>query len=186
MQIESTSLSDCYIIRPRVFEDERGFFMETFNQKLFEQVTGLSGHFVQDNQSLSRYGVIRGLHMQKPPFEQAKLVRVVQGRILDVAVDIRERSATFGKWFAIELSAENKCQLYIPRGCLHGFSVLSEDAVVAYKADEFYAPSHELGLHYADPFFNISWQVPETKVVISEKDMALPYIEKVHNFIPKT
>lgn len=177
MQIEKTPLPDCYLITPPLFEDERGYFMETFNQQAFEKATGLSGNFVQDNQSSSTYGVIRGLHMQKPPFEQAKLIRAVSGRILDVAVDIREGSATFGLWYAAELSDKNRQQLYIPRGFLHGFSVLSKQAVVAYKTDAFYAPSSEYGINYADPFLNINWQIPRDEVVVSEKDRALPYFK---------
>lgn len=151
--------------------------METFNQQVFEKATGLSGNFVQDNQSSSTYGVIRGLHMQKPPFEQAKLIRAVSGRILDIAVDMRAGSATFGQWYAADLSDQNRQQLYIPRGFLHGFAVLSEQAVVAYKTDGFYAPSSEFGLNYADPFLNINWQIPRDRVLTSEKDRALPYFE---------
>lgn len=176
MQIESTVLQDCYVLRPKVFNDDRGYFMETFNVRVFEQTTGLSGHFVQDNQSFSNYGVIRGLHMQVTPFDQAKLVRVIQGTIWDVAVDLREGSSTFGRWFGIELSGENRKQLYIPRGCLHGFSTLSSNAIVAYKTDNFYAANYEQGVHYSDSSLCIDWKIPRDEVLISERDQLLPFL----------
>lgn len=174
MRIEPTKIQDCYLIEPKVFQDARGYFMETFSQKEFEAATGLSGVFVQDNQSYSSYGVIRGLHLQKPPFEQAKLVRAVTGTILDVVVDYRQGSASYGQWMALELSGDNHLQLYLPKGCLHGFSVLSEDAVVAYKTDAFFAPGQESGVHFADPFLDIDWQIPVERQLVSEKDQLLP------------
>lgn len=174
MMIQPTKIKDCYLVEPTVFPDARGYFMETFNRKVFEAATGLCGAFVQDNQSFSRYGVIRGLHMQQPPFEQAKLVRVIRGTILDVVVDYRKDSATYGQWAGVELSGINFQQLYIPKGCLHGFSVLSEDAIVAYKTDAFFAPGQESGVHFADPFLNIDWQIPQAQQIVSDKDLLLP------------
>ncbi len=173
MTIEATIIKDCYTIQPQVYPDERGYFMETFNQRVFEDATGIRCNFVQDNQSFSRYGVIRGLHQQKPPFAQAKLVRAVTGAIYDVVVDCRNDSATFGQWIGQVLSADNGLQLYIPKGCLHGFSVLSEEAVVAYKTDAFFSRDHESGCNYADPFLNINWLVPKEQELVSEKDRQL-------------
>lgn len=173
MEIEQTGLKDCIIIKPRVFEDARGYFFESFNQNTFEEKTGLSGRFVQDNQSLSSYGVIRGLHAQAGEFAQAKLVRVIKGEVLDVAVDARPGSPTFGKYIALKLTAENNLQLYIPRGFYHGFSVLSETAEFFYKCDNFYNKASERGVIYNDPQLNIDWQIPVEKHEISEKDLAL-------------
>ncbi|SES31564.1 dTDP-4-dehydrorhamnose 3,5-epimerase [Pedobacter rhizosphaerae] len=173
MEIEQTGLKDCVIIKPRVFEDARGYFFESFNQNTFEEKTGLSGRFVQDNQSLSSYGVIRGLHAQAGEFAQAKLVRVLKGEVLDVAVDARPSSPTYGQYIAVKLSAENNLQLYIPRGFYHGFSVLSETAEFFYKCDNFYNKASERGVIYNDPQLNIDWQIPVEKHEISEKDLAL-------------
>jgi len=173
MEIEQTGLKDCIIIKPRVFEDPRGYFFESFNRNTFEEKTGLSGNFVQDNQSFSSYGVIRGLHAQNGEFAQAKLVRVLKGEVLDVAVDIRPGSPTYGKHISVKLSAENKLQLYVPRGFLHGFSVLSETAEFFYKCDNFYNKASEQGVIFNDPQLNIDWLIPEDKQAISEKDLIL-------------
>ncbi|KRT18053.1 dTDP-4-dehydrorhamnose 3,5-epimerase [Pedobacter riviphilus] len=173
MEIEQTGLKDCLIIKPRVFEDPRGYFFESFNQNTFEEKTGLSGRFVQDNQSYSSYGVIRGLHAQTGEFAQAKLVRVTKGEVLDVAVDVRPSSPTYGKHIAVRLSAENKLQLYIPRGFVHGFSVLSETAEFLYKCDNFFNKASETGVIYNDADLNIDWLIPEEDQAISDKDLLL-------------
>jgi len=174
MRILETPLKDCYVIEPTVFEDERGYFYEKFNEKKFEESTGLNGHFVQDNISKSSYGVLRGLHLQKGEHAQAKLVSCLEGKVLDVAVDLRPDSATFGKWYSIELTAENKLQLYVPRGFGHGFSVLSKTAVFSYKCDNFYNKESEGGVLWNDSDLNIDWQLPKDDVILSEKDMIMP------------
>jgi dTDP-4-dehydrorhamnose 3,5-epimerase len=176
MQAEETKLEGCFIIKPQVFPDSRGYFFESFNQQKFEKSTGQSGIFVQDNQSASVYGVVRGLHFQKGEHAQAKLVRAIKGTVLDVAVDIREGSPTYGEWVAVELTAENNFQLYVPRGFAHGFSVLSETAIFAYKCDNIYNKASEGGIKYDDPFLKIDWQVPVEKMLLSDKDIALPYL----------
>lgn len=173
MEIEETGLKDCLIIKPRIFEDPRGYFFESFNQNTFEKKTGLSGRFVQDNQSYSSYGVIRGLHAQTGEFAQAKLVRVTQGEVLDVAVDVRPGSPTYGKHLAVRLSADNKLQLYIPRGFVHGFSVLSETAEFLYKCDNFFDKASETGVIYNDVDLNIDWLIPVGDQAISDKDLLL-------------
>lgn len=174
MKLKETPLKDCYIIEPTVFEDERGYFYEKFNEKLFEDKTGQNGHFVQDNISKSSYGVLRGLHFQKGDHAQAKLVSCLEGRVYDVAVDLRPDSPTFGQTFGVELTAENKLQLYIPRGFGHGFSVLSDTAVFAYKCDNFYDKASEGGIAWNDPQLNIDWKLPTDDIVVSEKDAQLP------------
>jgi len=174
MNVIETKLKGCFILEPKVFNDDRGYFFESFNQQTFERLTGHNGHFVQDNQSASTYGVIRGLHFQKGEHAQAKLVRVLEGKVLDVAVDIRPDSATYGEWVAVELTEENNRQLYVPRGFAHGFSVLSERAIFAYKCDSFYNKASEGGLLYNDPTLDIDWQIPADKAVLSEKDIQLP------------
>ncbi|MDR6404767.1 MULTISPECIES: dTDP-4-dehydrorhamnose 3,5-epimerase [Chryseobacterium] len=174
MKIKSTPLKDCYIIEPTIFEDERGYFFEKFNEQKFEELTGMNGHFVQDNISKSSYGVLRGLHLQKGEHSQAKLVSCLDGKVWDVAVDLRENSPTFGQWFGIELTDENKLQLYIPRGFGHGFSVLSDTAVFAYKCDNFYNKESEGSVKYNDPDLNIDWKVKKEDVVLSEKDQNAP------------
>lgn len=174
MKITKTSLKDCYIIEPTVFEDERGYFFEKFNEKKFEELTGMNGHFVQDNISKSSYGVLRGLHLQKGDNAQAKLVSCLEGRVLDVAVDLRQDSPTFGKWLSLELTAENRLQLYIPRGFGHGFSVLSKSAVFSYKCDNFYHKESEGGVLWNDSDLNIDWQLPAKDIILSEKDKTLP------------
>ena len=173
MEIEQTGLKDCVIIKPRIFEDARGYFFESFNRDTFSQKTGLSADFVQDNQSFSSYGVIRGLHAQSGDFSQAKLVRVLKGEVLDVAVDMRKGSETYGKHFSIKLSAENNLQLYIPRGFLHGFSVLSETAEFFYKCDNFYNKASEIGVIYNDRDLNVDWLIPAGEEAISDKDLVL-------------
>lgn len=173
MEIQETGLKDCLIIKPRVFEDARGYFFESFNQQTFEEKTGLSGNFVQDNQSYSSYGVIRGLHAQSGDFAQAKLVRVIKGEVLDVAVDARPGSPTYGKHISVKLSEENKLQLYVPRGFLHGFSVLSETAEFFYKCDNYYNKASELGVIYNDPQLNIDWLIPADAAAVSDKDLIL-------------
>ena len=173
MNIIETEIKGVYIIEPKVFGDSRGYFFESVSQREFESVIG-PVTFVQDNQSKSSYGVIRGLHFQKPPHAQAKLVRVVKGKVLDVAVDLRKDSPTFGQHFSIELSGENHLQVYIPKGFAHGFSVLSEEAVFQYKCDEYYAPESEAAIAWDDKDLNIDWKVPADDVVLSPKDKCHP------------
>ena len=173
MKIELTGFEGLLVLTPAVYNDERGFFFESYNAERFEQA-GLKHQWVQDNQSFSQKGVIRGLHFQKPPHAQAKLVRVLSGRILDVVVDLRSEQPTYGKVFPIELTAENKMQLLIPRGFAHGFSVLSETAEVMYKCDGVYNKSSELGIKYNDRVLKIDWQVNESEATVSEKDLQLP------------
>lgn len=178
MNIQETAIDGVYIIEPRLFGDNRGYFFESFNEKEFNEKVG-NVKFVQDNESRSCYGVVRGLHYQKPPFAQSKLVRVVRGRVLDVAVDIRKGSPTFGQHVAVELTAENHLQFFLPKGMAHGFSVLSEDAVFQYKCDSFYAPQSEGALAWDDPDLNIDWRVPADKVILSEKDRHHPLLKDV-------
>jgi dTDP-4-dehydrorhamnose 3,5-epimerase len=179
MQIEATPLQDCYIIHDTIFEDSRGYFFESFNQSKFQSLTGSNAVFVQDNQSSSTRGVLRGLHMQTGESAQAKLVRVLDGSVLDVAVDLRKYSSTFGNSFAIELTATNHKQLYIPRGFAHGFVVLSEKATFFYKCDNFYNKESELGILYDDPQLNIQWQLPNDELILSEKDKKNAYLADV-------
>ncbi len=169
MNFIKTAIDGVIIVEPRIFEDDRGYFFESYNQAEFLQ-NGISNVFVQDNQSKSCYGVIRGLHCQLGQHAQAKLVRVLEGKVLDVAVDIRKNSPTFGQHIAVELSAENKRQLFIPRGFLHGFSVLSETAIFAYKCDNLYHKEAEFGIRYDDPQIAIDWKIPPEKIITSEKD----------------
>lgn len=177
MKVRETKLKDCFIVEPFMFRDNRGYFFESFNEEKFEQLTGQNGKFVQDNESSSSYGVIRGLHFQKGIYAQAKLVRVLEGKVLDVAVDLRETSPTYKQWVAVELSRENNLQLYIPRGFAHGFSVLSERAVFVYKCDNFYHKEAEGGVRFDDPSLKIDWQIPKDKMVLSEKDLEIAYLE---------
>jgi dTDP-4-dehydrorhamnose 3,5-epimerase len=176
MNIVETEIKGVFIIEPKVFGDNRGYFFESFSQREFESVIG-PVTFVQDNQSKSSYGVVRGLHFQKPPHAQAKLVRVVKGKVLDVAVDLREDSPTFGKYMAVELSDENHRQVFIPKGFAHGFSVLSEEAVFQYKCDEYYAPESEAAIAWDDQDLNIDWKVPAEDVVLSAKDRNHPSLK---------
>ena len=177
---EKTPIEGLTVIKPRVFPDGRGFFVETYKESEFISA-GISERFVQDNHSSSVKGVLRGLHYQKNPFAQGKLVRVTRGCVWEVAVDLREKSATFGKWFGIELSAENKLQFYVPRGFGHGFSVLSETAIFAYKCDNFYNKESEGGVLWNDTDLNIDWKLPTDAVILSEKDKIQPTF-KEHNF----
>lgn len=180
MPFTTTPLEGLLIFEPRVFEDSRGYFFEAYNKSQFE-AEGLQYDFVQDNQSFSSYGVIRGLHYQQNPHAQCKLVRALAGRILDVAVDIRKSSSTYGQVFSIELTAENKKQLLIPAGFAHGFSVLSETAVVMYKCDALYNKESEGGIIYNDPELAIDWQLPEGAAVVSDKDLVLPSLKACAN-----
>ncbi len=176
MDIIKTAIDGVVIIEPRLFKDERGYFFESFSQKEFEEKV-CKTVFVQDNESKSSYGVLRGLHFQKPPFAQSKLVRVVRGAVLDVAVDIRKGSPTFGKHVAVELTAENHRQFFIPRGFAHGFSVLSQEVVFQYKCDNYYAPQSEGALAWDDPDLGIDWRIPAAEIVLSKKDKAHPRLK---------
>ena len=178
MQAQETALKGCFILEPRVFKDDRGYFFESFNKQTFDELVGQNVHFVQDNQSFSQYGVIRGIHFQKGAHAQAKLVRVLEGEVLDVAVDLREGSPTYGQHVAVRLNAENNRQLFVPRGFGHGFSVLSETAVFAYKCDNYYQKASEGGIVYNDPTLAIDWGIPEEKIQVSEKDLLLKEITK--------
>ncbi|MDR0955001.1 MAG: dTDP-4-dehydrorhamnose 3,5-epimerase [Rikenellaceae bacterium] len=170
MNVIKTEIEGVLIIEPRVFGDERGYFFESYNKEAFAKATGLDINFVQDNESKSKYGVLRGLHFQLPPFAQSKLVRVVAGRVLDVAVDIRRGSPTFGKYVTCELTEENLRQFFLPRGMAHGFVVLSAEAVFQYKCDNLYHPEAEGAVAWDDPELGIDWQIPSTDIVLSEKD----------------
>ena len=169
MKLIKTTIEGVLILEPQVFGDARGYFFESFSQRVFNELVG-KVDFVQDNESCSSYGVVRGLHYQLPPYTQAKLVRVVKGRVLDVAVDLRKGSETFGKHVAVELSAENKKQFFIPRGFAHGFAVLSEEAIFQYKCDNFYTPQSEGAIAWDDPSLAIDWCIPVDAVLLSEKD----------------
>lgn len=177
MNIIRTDIPDLLIIEPDIYGDSRGYFFESFSRRKFEEATGIKVDFVQDNESRSSYGVVRGLHFQKAPYAQAKLVRVVRGRVRDIAVDLRPDSPTFGKYHAIELSEDDHRQFFIPKGFAHGFSVLSEDAVLQYKCDEYYAPESEGGIAWNDPDLDIDWQIPEDKMIISPKDQNHPTLK---------
>lgn len=180
MQLHQTNIPNILILEPDVFGDARGYFFESFSQRVFEESV-CKTFFVQDNESMSRYGVVRGLHFQKAPFMQAKLVRVVHGTVLDVAVDIRENSPTFGQHVAVELSGENKRQLFIPRGFAHGFAVLSTEAVFHYKCDNYYAPKYESGIRWNDSTLNIDWKLPANDIILSEKDKTLASLADLKN-----
>jgi len=173
MRIIRTKLEGCFILEPSVYEDDRGHFFESFNTKLFNKSTNLNIDFVQDNQSLSKFGVIRGLHFQKGDHAQAKLIRVLYGEILDVAVDLRTNSSTYGQHESIKLSSENRKQFFLPKGFAHGFSVLSKSAEVMYKCDNFYDKKSESGIIYNDPTLNIDWGLPQSAIVVSGKDKEL-------------
>jgi dTDP-4-dehydrorhamnose 3,5-epimerase len=180
MPFTTTEFPGLLVFEPVVFKDERGYFLETYNEQTWEK-QGISIRFVQDNQSFSRRGVIRGLHYQLEPYQQAKLIRVLSGRIIDVAVDLRKGSPTYGKHMAIELSAENKKQFFIPAGFAHGFSVISETAEVSYKCDGFYHKDSEGGIRYDDPELNIDWQVSADEAIVSGKDRELPVLAGCRN-----
>ncbi|WP_396602619.1 dTDP-4-dehydrorhamnose 3,5-epimerase [Algibacter sp. R77976] len=173
MKVEETYLKGAYIITPNVFEDERGYFLETFKEKVFVNKTGVETHFVQDNMSKSSKGVLRGLHFQEGDNAQSKLIQVIKGRVLDVCVDIRKDSSTFGKYFSIMLDGINKQQLYIPRGFAHGFIVLENDTIFSYKCDNYYNADSESGIIFNDKFLNIDWGLSEDEILVSEKDKKL-------------
>ena len=173
MTIEQTPLKDCFIIHEKVHGDARGYFIETYNSRDFKAATGLDIEFVQDNQSRSTKGVLRGLHMQRGAAAQAKLVRVLEGAVLDVAVDLRKGSPSFGQHFSIELTADNHKQFFVPAGFAHGFVVLSETATFFYKVDKFYEPGNEVGIMYNDADLNIDWRLPTSELIFSEKDKTL-------------
>ncbi|MCF7559591.1 dTDP-4-dehydrorhamnose 3,5-epimerase [Sabulilitoribacter multivorans] len=179
MTVEETYLKGCFVITPRVLEDERGYFFESFNKQIFEKETGVHKTFVQDNQSKSSKGVLRGLHFQKGKHGQAKLVRVIKGKVLDVCVDIREESPTFGKQFSIILDATEHKQLYVPRGFAHGFLVLEDDTIFSYKCDNFYNKESESGIIFNDKTLNIKWGFTEKELIISEKDKTLLTFEQL-------
>ena len=177
MRFIETKIKDLIILEPKIFGDERGYFIESYNQKKIDEIVG-EVLFVQDNESKSSKGVLRGLHFQKPPFDQVKLVRCIEGKVLDVAVDIRNGSKTYGQHLAVELSSENKRQLFVPRGFAHGFLVLSEFAIFSYKVDNFYAPNYDSGIRWNDPILNINWGIDETEILVSEKDSILPFFSE--------
>lgn len=176
MEVQQTDIIDCYILKPKVFNDERGFFMESFNQQTFTQVTGLNVQFVQDNISQSTYGVIRGLHAQRGAHAQAKLVTVLQGEVLDVVVDLRKDSLTYRNVVTAVLTDKNKHQLFAPRGCFHGFAVLSDTVTFFYKCDNFYNKDADYGIYYDDKNLGIDWQIPIEKRILSIKDSNLPML----------
>lgn len=180
MIIKETKLEGCFIIQPKVFKDNRGYFQETFNQKTFQQITGNTINFVQDNESMSSKGVLRGLHYQQGEHAQAKLVRVIKGKVLDIAVDLRKESPTFGEHIALELSEENKLQFFVPRGFAHGFVVLEDDTIFSYKCDNFYNKESEGGIIYNDPTLNIDWILNQEQLVVSDKDVLLPTLESLN------
>ena len=175
MEIIKTSIEGLVIIQPKIFQDERGYFMESYKESVIKE-NFPDIHFIQDNESKSSYGVLRGLHFQRPPFEQTKLVRVIDGEVLDVAVDLRIDSPTYGKWESIILSGENKKQFFIPKGFAHGFIVLSKEAVFSYKVDNPYAPNYESGIKFNDETLNINWKLPIEEIIVSSKDLSLKEI----------
>lgn len=179
MNVVRTEIEGVLIIEPQVFGDERGYFFESFNAERFLAQTGIEITFVQDNESLSKRGVLRGLHFQREPYAQAKLVRVVRGKVLDVAVDIRPDSPTFGRYVATELSGENHRQMYIPKGFAHGYVVLEDNTIFQYKCDEFYHPESEDGIAWNDPKIGIDWGIPESEIILSEKDKNRPLLSEL-------
>ena len=179
MKFTRTEIEDVIIIEPKVHGDSRGYFLESYRQDKLEEFLGYHVEFCQDNESKSMKGVLRGLHYQLPPYAQTKLVRVIQGRVLDIAVDIRKNSPTFGKHVGVELSADNKKQLFVPRGFAHGFVVLEEDTIFAYKVDSYYSPECDRGMAFDDPTLNIDWLLPEPELVLSEKDRRQPKLAEV-------
>lgn len=179
MKVEEIDLKGCFLITPTVFKDNRGYFYESFNKNKFNEKLNSQVQFVQDNQSVSLRGVLRGLHYQLGEFSQAKLVRVISGKILDVIVDLRKKSKTYGAHFSIELSADNQIQLFIPRGFAHGFLVLEDNTIFSYKCDNYYKKESEAGIIYNDPDLNIDWRIPEHKIILSDKDLALPFFKNL-------
>lgn len=174
MKVVETELKGCFVLEPKVFQDNRGYFFESFNQQLFNELTKTTTNFVQDNESFSTKGVLRGLHYQIGEYAQSKLVRVIKGKVLDVAVDIRKSSKSYGKHVAVKLSEDNKKQIFVPRGFAHGFIVLSETAIFSYKCDNFYNKESEGGIIYNDSTLNINWQLSQKEFLVSEKDLLLP------------
>ena len=183
MLIQPTFIDNLFIIEPKVFTDDRGFFYEFFNQTEFDKLINQKVHFVQDNLAQSRKGVLRGLHFQKKPYEQAKLVSVLQGAVLDVVVDLRQKSKTFGQYFSILLSAKDKKQLFIPRGMAHGYLSLEDETLFFYKIDNEYHPQSEAGIRFDDPDLNIDWQYDLSQIILSEKDRTLPYFKNLKDFL---
>jgi len=181
MKFIKTEIPEVVIIEPKVFGDDRGYFMETFRQDLFEKNIR-KVNFIQDNESKSKKGVLRGLHYQLPPFAQSKLVRVIKGSVIDVAVDIRKNSPTFGKYVAVELSEENKRQLFIPRGFAHGFLVTSDEAIFTYKVDNYYSPTHDRGIRFDDSDIDIDWNFPKEEILVSDKDKNAPFLKDAEVF----
>ncbi len=177
MKLIKTKIGDLFVLEPKVFEDDRGYFFESYNKNVLDDLTGKRYDFVQDNESKSSYGVIRGLHYQLEPYGQTKLVRVLHGTVYDVAVDLRKDSPTFGEWVGVELSAVNKRQFLIPKGFAHGFSVLSETAIFAYKCDGFYRPEAESGIVFNDPTLNIDWKIKDEDIVVADRDWNWPTLE---------
>ena len=182
MEFSQTEIEGVYVIQPKVFKDQRGYFFESYRQSLFDEGIGRHVEFVQDNESKSSYGVLRGLHYQKGEYSQAKLVRVIKGRVLDVAVDLRKESKTFGKYVMVELSEENKTMFFIPRGFAHGFLVLSEEAVFTYKVDNDYAPQAEASIRFDDPDVNIQWPIDSKDMLLSEKDLKAVSLAEAETF----
>ncbi len=182
MTITPTPLAGCFILTPRVFNDERGHFFESYNERTFNEAAGYDVNFVQDNQSFSTKGVLRGLHLQKGEYAQSKLVRVTQGEVQDIAIDLRKKSPTYGQSVSVILSEQNHQQLFIPKGFGHGFLVLSPTAIFQYKCDNYYNKESEGGLHYADPSISIKWELGEGELVVSEKDKELPFLKDASDF----
>lgn len=170
MKVQETNIKGCCLIQPQLFEDQRGYFLESFNSQKFYEHTGIDVTFVQDNESMSNYGVVRGLHAQHGKWAQAKLIRVASGGVLDVVVDARQDSASFGEVFTTELNSKNKHQLFVPKGCLHGFSVLEDNTIFSYKCDAFYNPKAELGVHPLDEELAIDWRIEQSQIQTSQKD----------------
>lgn len=179
MKVTETKLKGCFVIEPTIFGDDRGYFFESFNKEKFKELTGNEIEFVQDNEAFSNRGVLRGLHFQKGAFAQAKLVRVVKGKVLDVVVDIRKDSNTYGESFSCILSEENKKQLFVPRGFAHGYAVLEDNTIFVYKCDNFYQPTAEGGILYNDPSLQIDWMLSESEILLSEKDKILKPLEEI-------
>lgn len=179
MKVEATNLSDCYVVTPTIFKDSRGCFFESFNQKQFKALTNIDFDIVQTNQSISSKGVLRGLHFQKEPYAQAKLVRVIKGSVIDVCVDLRKDSKTYGQHFSVKLTSENNKQLFVPRGFAHGFITLEDDTIFCYQCDNFYNKSSEGGIIYNDPQLNIDWSMNFDELIVSEKDLELPNLETI-------
>jgi len=182
MNIIKTPLEGCVVIEPKIFNDSRGYFFESFNQKTFTNLTGHYLPFVQDNQSYSTKGTLRGLHLQMGDHAQSKLVRVTLGEVLDVAVDLRKASSTYGQYYSVALSESNHRQFFIPRGFAHGFVVLSEVAIFQYKCDNYYNKASEGGIHFSDPTLNIDWKFSAEELMVSDKDKELPFLNEVHDF----